>query len=126
MSIITVASPDKISISLFISFMRFCLGKVYTIGTMQSLMSKEDIDKYIESMVSTSDKILFSYYAKKKISVDPIQVIPEKLMAVSDLVVWMDLFSTDWKVLKDTAGIAPTYNDRWKKNIEKYNFSSAS
>jgi hypothetical protein len=106
--------------------MRFCLGKVYTIGTMQSLMSKEDIDKYIESMVSTSDKILFSYYAKKKISVDPIQVIPEKLMAVSDLVVWMDLFSTDWKVLKDTAGIAPTYNDRWKKNIEKYNFSSAS
>jgi len=121
MPVITIASPDKLSISAFISFMRFCLGKEYKIGTLQSLQTKEDVEKYVETMVSSTDKVLFSYYAKRKINIDPVQVIPQKLMGMSDMVVWMDMFSVEWKILKDKSNQASSYLDRWKKNIEKMN-----
>jgi len=119
MAIITVASPDKLSISMFISFMRFCLGNDHKIGALQSLQTVEDIEKYIENHISTTDKVIFSYYAKRKINIDPLLVIPKKLMEISEMVIWIDLFSTEWKVLKDMFNQAPILSDRWKKNMEK-------
>jgi hypothetical protein len=121
MSIITVASPDKISISMFLSFMKFCLVKDYLVGATHSLMLKEEIETYIKSIMGKSDKVLFSYYAKKKINVDPMLVIPEGLLVASDMVIWINLYSTEWVVVKDASNQAPYYIDRWNKNIERHN-----
>jgi hypothetical protein len=120
--IVTIVSPDKISISMFLSYMKFCLGKDHKIGMIQSLWCRDSIDKFIDENLKKNDKFLFSYYAKslKQVSKDDLlKIIPDKLMCISDLVVWMDLFSTDWVVLKDTGNIAPSLIERWKKNINK-------
>lgn len=119
---VTVASPDKISISMFLSYMKFCLGKDYMIGMIQSIWSKESIDQYAEDYLKKTDKLLFSYYVKTKVggsNEDLIKMIPEKLVAASDLVVWINLLSTDWVVLKDLNNQAPALIDRWNKNINK-------
>jgi bifunctional ADP-heptose synthase (sugar kinase/adenylyltransferase) len=117
--IITIASPDKLSISMFLSFMRFCLGKEFTTAMTQSLWSPEALYTFIDESLKKTDKLLFSYYAKGKIKVDPLKVIPEKFITVSDIVVWMDLYSTDWNLIKDTSSQTPVLLDRWKKNIAK-------
>jgi hypothetical protein len=115
--IITIASPDKLSISMFLSFMRFCLGKEFITAMTQSLWSPEALNKFIDESMKKTDKLLFSYYAKGK--TDPLKTIPEKFIIVSDVVVWMGLYSTDWNLIKDTSSQTPVLLDRWKKNIAK-------
>jgi bifunctional ADP-heptose synthase (sugar kinase/adenylyltransferase) len=122
--VITIASPDKISISMFLSFMRFCLGKEYVTAISQSLWSKDSLEDFIEKSLKKTDKLLFSYYAKGKINKDPLTVIPEKFIAVSDVVIWMDLYSTEWKIIKDTSSQTPVFMDRWNKNMAKMNSGS--
>ena len=117
--VITIASPDKISISMFLSFMRFCLGKEFQTAVSQSLWSPEAINDFIDESLKKTDKLLFSYYVKVKNKADPLKVIPEKFIAVSDIVVWMDLYSTDWKIIKSTSSQTLVLMDRWKQNIAK-------
>ena len=119
--LVTIASPDKISISMFLSFMRFCLGKDYGIGTTHSLMTKTELETYVNNLLSSADKFLFSYYAKKGINIDPLKIVPEKLISISNMVIWINLYSIDWFVLKDDSNQAPYYIDRWKKNMDKLN-----
>lgn len=117
--VITIASPDKISISMFLSFMRFCLGKEFQTAVTQSLWSPEALNDFIDESLKKTDKLLFSYYAKGKNKIDPIKVIPEKFIEVSDIVVWMDLYSTDWKIIKDNSSQTLVLLDRWNQNITK-------
>lgn len=119
---VTIASPDKISLSLCTSYLKFCLGKEYHQGETHSLMTPEALKVYTEGCLKRSEKYIFSYYAKKKINAEPLKVVPEILINNSDLVIWMNLYSMDWVILKDTSNQAPYYYDRWKKNIEKFNF----
>ena len=119
MNIVTVASPDKLSISLVVSFLRHCLGKEYIVSSMNSLMDKDNCSKYIDSVMTKYDKILIGYYAKRKINMDPLVVLPGRLIEVSSLVVWLELYSMDWKVLKDEYGVSAGYVDRWKRNLDK-------
>lgn len=121
---ITISSPDKISISMFLSFMRFCLGKDYKIVTLHSLMSKESLEQFIQYNMDKFEKTLFSYYAKGKAKFDPKIIIPDKLMDISDMVIWMNLYSIEWVVLKDVSNQASYYVDRWNKNMAKMNFNS--
>jgi len=118
---VTIASPDKISISTFVSFMRFCLGKEYSLVETYSLMSQEALKSYIEGYLKKSEKLIISFYAKNKASMDPLKIIPETLIDSSDLVVWMDLYSMEWVIIKDSSNQAPYYVDRWKMNMEKLN-----
>lgn len=121
--VVTVVSPDKISISMFLSYMKFRLGKEYMIGMIQSIWSKESIDLYVEDFLKKTDKLLFSYYVKSKVTAtsneDLLKIIPEKLVLGSNLIVWMGQFSTTWVVLKDKNNQAPEYIDRWNQNISK-------
>jgi hypothetical protein len=119
MAIISVISPDKISIAMFLSFMKFCLGKEYKTGAIHSLMTKEEIENYISSLMSNSDKVIFSYYAKRQKNADPLKITPSKIIDVSNMIIWINLYSTEWVVLKDDANQAPYYIDRWNKNMEK-------
>ena len=120
MAIFSIGSPDKISIAMFLSFMKFCLGKGYKVGALHSLMGKEEIENYINGLTEGTDQVLFSYYAKRQVNVDPMKIIPESLLSVSTMVIWVNLYSTDWVVVKDPASQAPYYIDRWNKNMDKF------
>lgn len=119
MHIVTIASPDKISITAFLSFIRSCLGKGYTKGSLHALMSEESISTYIDGFMEGNDKIVFSYYAKGKINKDPLIAIPKKLQEVSSLLVWMDLYSMEWRVIKDLDNVSVGYIDRWTRNLQR-------
>jgi hypothetical protein len=116
--VITVASPDKISISMFLSFMKFCLGKEFSTAMTQSLWSPEDINKFIEESLKKTNKLLFSYFVRGKNNKDP-KAIPAKFIEVSDIVVWMDQYSTDWNIIKNNSSQTLVLQDRWKQNIAK-------
>jgi hypothetical protein len=88
-------------------------------GAAHSLMTDEAVNLFIDDLLKKGDKILISYYAKKQINKDPVTVIPEKILNVSNLVIWMELYSTDWKIVKDPDNIASQFQGRWKMNIEK-------
>jgi len=125
--VITIASPDKLSISMFLSYMRFCYKNDCKIGAIQSLWTLESINKYVDELLKTPDfnNVLFSFYAKRKVNVEPKEVVPLKLVEVSDMIVWMDLYSVEWKVLKDTLNQAPSLLERWKKNMSKIGGSNS-
>jgi hypothetical protein len=122
--ILTVASPDKLSINMFLSFMKFYLGqtwKDHVIGDMHNLMSQESVDLYLKSLLEGRTNVIITYYAKKCINKDPVQVIPSKLIEASNTVFWFDLYATEYRVVKDTAGLDGMIAVRWKANIEKMN-----
>jgi hypothetical protein len=123
MKIVTVGSPDRVSIASFLSFMRHSLGKDYAFGEIHSLMSIEETANYIDGLRGIREKILFSYYAKRAINVDPVKVIPVQLMEASDFVVWMDLYSMDWKILKDVLEESGPLLERWKANLSRMSVS---
>jgi hypothetical protein len=99
--------------------MRHFLGKEYAIGEIHSLMSEEAVIKYIEGLMEIREFILFSYYAKRMVNKDPLTIIPPKLLEVSDLLVWMDLYTMDWKVIKDAQNESGPLLARWKANINR-------
>jgi hypothetical protein len=120
MKIVSVVSPDKVSISAFLSFMRFCLGRDHILGEVHHLMSTEEVTQYINDLLGISDKILFSYYCSKTVNTsDPVKIMPVRLYEVSDLVVWMDLYSMDWKIIKDVPGGSEALLNRWKANLSR-------
>lgn len=118
---ITIAGPDKIALAIFMDFLRHCLGNTYMPVMLHSLMSKESLVQVINDAIEEKDTIIFSYYARRKVNIDPLTCIPEKLMTISNAVVWFDLYATDFKLLKDESGFEITFRDRWKKNIERIN-----
>jgi hypothetical protein len=119
MKIISIVSPDRLSIASFLSFMRHHLGKDYVFGELHNLMSEEAIVNYITDLITLKETVIFSYYAKKQINVDPMKVIPSKLLEVSDLLVWIDLYTMDWKVIKDTENVSGSFLTSWSANISR-------
>jgi hypothetical protein len=120
MKVVTIISPDKVSIAAFLSFMKFCLGNEYVLGEVHHLMSPEEATKYVNDVLEISEKALFSYYCSKTvINSDPMKIMPVRLFEVSDLVVWMGLYSMDWKIIKDVPGGSGALLDRWKANLSR-------
>lgn len=116
---ITISGPDKVSLATFMDFLKFCLGSAYVPVMLHSLMSKECINNLIENAIAETENLIFSYYAKRRINVDPMKVIPEKLLEVSEAVIWFDLYSVDFKLIKDDVGFEAAYKERWKQNIAR-------
>lgn len=122
MKVITICSPDKISLNMCISFLTRRLGKSYQIGDLHSLMSKESIESYINDFFNKNgNKAIFSYYAKRKINVDPKTTVPERLQEVSDVVVWFKLYSTEMMIIKDESGFQNLFEKDWNTAVERLN-----
>ena len=119
MKIITIGSPDKLAINMFVSFLSSSVGATYIVSPMHSLMSVESRDIYIKDITEKNKKVIFSYYAKKTANNDPEKVIPKNLIEMSDAVVWFNLYSTAMSIVKDECGFSNLYYERWKKNIER-------
>jgi len=121
MNYIVVASPDKLSISMFIRFLRTNFKK-HMIGEMHNLMSDENIKNYIENFSSLYPQGIISYYALKKINTDLLKVIPTMIQKWADVVVWFDLYSVEMNVIKDKDAIfSGMFQDKWKQFNAQFN-----
>lgn len=121
MKVITVASPDKISLNMFVNFLVICLNKEYVLGNVHSLMTEDSVENYALGFLERNPKAIFCYYAKKKINQSPQKVIPKKLTEISDAVVWFDLYATKFTLVKDECKFAEAFTDSWGKHLEKLN-----
>jgi hypothetical protein len=112
---ITIASPDKISIKSFISYIKFTVGSQYQVIELHHLMTPESIEMAIESL-NPDKEYLISYYSNKKTQKEN---IPAKITEISDFLVWMDLYSNEWVILKDPTEKGKSYKIRWDMNMKK-------
>ena len=117
--VVTIASPDKTSIAMFLSFLRKNLGRGHIIGETHSLMSEESLSDYVDSLLKINSKVIFTFYAKRKINIDPIKCIPQKLINLSDTVVWFNLYETSYKLIKDSIEFDKLFLDTWNKNLKQ-------
>lgn len=115
--IVTISSPDKLSISMYLSFLMRNIGSGHAVGEVHSLMSEESVNSFIEGYLQDHPKAVFTYYAKRRVNVDPVSVIPSKLMEVSDAVVWFNLYETSYTLLKDSIGFDGLLLDTWNKQL---------
>ena len=115
--IVTIASSDKLSIAMFLSFLMKNLGRDYRIGECHSFMTPESLAACVESLLKMNkDKVVFTYFAKKK---NHESCIPENLIKTSDAVIWFSQYETSYKVLKDTVGFNDLFLDTWNKNLKQ-------
>ena len=121
MKYIAICSPDKISLNMFVSFLRAVLLQGYAVGEVHSLMQQEAVAGYIANFKKEYEKGIFTYYAKRVVNIDPLTILPGALMDACEVVIWFDLYSTDPKVLKDTEDFMRLVTGRWKANIERMN-----
>lgn len=124
--IISIISPDKLSITMCISYLKVVYGQNLTMACLNYLMSPEEISTKINQVVEpkllNSDiNGLLTYYTRKVKDKDPKSYLPAGLESVSDLIVWIDLYSTAWVILKDAQNQGQALMDRWTRNIEKFN-----
>jgi len=114
---ITVASPDKISLSMYTDFLMKNIGGGYQVGYSHYLMTVESVGLYLDEF-SKIDKGILRYYANKKLK-DPAGAIPSRLIEASSSVVWFHLYSTDAIIVKDEGGLIAVLGDLWKAHLVK-------
>lgn len=117
MNSILIGSPDKISLNNFVKFLKRSLSE-YRIGVMHSLMSAESVKLYMEDFLKINQKALFTYYAKRKINIDPLVCIPKEAQERADVIIWFNLYSTEPKIIKDPDGVLKLAIEDWNKYID--------
>jgi len=118
--IITIASSDNITLSMFIDFYKTLYAPDLKVLILNCLYSSDVISKNLKEALKMSVKrrtVLITYKLKiqtKEISSD--------LIEASDLMIKFDIYSTEPEIIKtNDPTITSIIIDRWKKNIEKFN-----
>jgi hypothetical protein len=117
MNCILIGSPDKISLNNFVKFLKKSLNE-YRIGVMHSLMSANSVRLYMEDFLEKNPKAMFTYYAKRKVGIDPLTCFPTYAQERADVVIWFDLYSTEPKLVKDRFNVMKQTIKDWNKYIE--------
>lgn len=120
-NVISVASPDKLSLAMFLDFLKHVLGREWVFGDTHNLMTAESFEAYLTGFLKNYPRAVISYYAKRQINIDPLKAIPQKIIDSSEAVVWFKLYSTEPVFLKDTCGFELSIGQRWKLNVERLN-----
>lgn len=115
---ITVVSPDKISLSMYTEFLMRSLGGGYHTGYCHFLMTPENLDSYLNEFRVTYEKSLLRYFADRKFK-EPEGAVPSRLIADSSAVVWFPLYGTDAIIVKDEGGIIAALQDKWKEAVAR-------
>jgi hypothetical protein len=116
---IVVASPDKISLRMFMEFFRTHIDKNIPFANANSLMLENDLKLFLKDYSTKYPEGLVSYYAKRKINLDSQLAIPLVMREWADVVLWFDLYSTEIKVVKDVIHFMGINENLWKQYIEK-------
>jgi len=112
----TVASPDKISLSMYTDFLMKNIGGGYQIGYCHYLMTDESISSYLGGFVKVYEKGLMRYYADKR---SKAPAIPNMLIEASQSVVWFPLYATECIIVKDEGGFIAALADNWKATLKQ-------
>lgn len=116
---IVVAGPDKMALTSFLGYLGRFVGHGYTLGAMQSLMTPDAVQVFLDRLAPIP-RWITSYYARRKINVpDPISVLPAGLVDRADTIFWFNLYDTIPTVLKQApeSTVITTIIDSWKKRI---------
>ena len=123
--ILTVVSPDKLSISMFMDFFKtiYLSDKNHVIHDLISLYSDQiqtEIIKGFRKEYPETTWVLIKYKLKK---LDPNKyVVPEYIKENSDYLLKFDRYSTEPEIIKPLDdNFFTEVTQRWKKNIEKFN-----
>ena len=116
MNIVLIGSPDKISLNNFVRFLKKSL-KEYRIGAMHSLMSPESVRLYVDDFLKQYPKAIFTYYAKRKVNIDPLWCFPTYAQERAHVIIWFDLYSTEPQLVKDRFNVMKQAIDDWNKYI---------
>jgi AAA+ ATPase superfamily predicted ATPase len=118
MHIISIASPDRISIRTFISYIKFSKGEHYKDIKLHYLMTSENIEQVLKEISEgPDDDYIVSYYLKNRARA--LDRVPKKLKEISDLLVFIDVYSMDWNILKDLKEEGVSLKVRWDMNMKK-------
>jgi len=117
--ITTIASSDKLTLSMFSDFYKTLYSPDMRLIDLSCLYS-EDILKTklneISEMANSGRDIFIKFKMKPQT-----KVIPPLLIEKSDLLIKFDIYSTVPEVIKDFGPETENLLNRWKMNIEKFN-----
>jgi hypothetical protein len=120
--ILTIVSPDKTSLSMFIDFYKAIYDENVKIFIFNSLFSKEVTENKLNEILKVEEEnqnlkiIIYKIKPKTKI-------IPENILKASSAVIKFDIYSYTPEVLKneDPGDQIQAILDRWNFNMEKLN-----
>jgi len=117
--VITIASSDKLTLSMFSDFYKTLYSPDIRLIDLSCLYSEDILEAKINeiSEMAKSGRDIFIKYKMKPQT----KVIPTLLIDKSDLLVKFDIFSTVPEVIKDFGPETENLLNRWKMNIEKFN-----
>ena len=120
MNVITIISPDKLSMSMFCDFYRsaFIGEKLYKILDMNCLNSSKAQELIVLDFFK-NNKDLSEVIVKYKIKSQTKLQIPKALEDVSNYIVKFDIFSTHPELIKDSDQKGKGIVERWATNISK-------
>lgn len=118
----TLISPDRLSINMYLAFMqKHQAGKICFLN---AIIPREETEAKIDAVMSNMNSpqgIMFTYYIKKAKDMVPLNCLPDKLKNISELIVWIDLYSTEWVILKDKNNQGPALLAEWNKRVNIMN-----
>ena len=127
MKIITIASPDKITQSMFSDFCKKRNeGRAILVLELNSLFSldvqKKALDEAVDYVNSHSDNDSAYILIKYKIKQKPELFLNEYITGLSDYILKFDLFSTHPEIIKDQDGDkALILTNGWREYIDHLN-----
>ena len=117
--IVTIASSDKLTLSMFSDFYKNIYSPDVKIIDLTCLYSSDIISSKMEELIElskTGRSILIKYKIKTQTKIiDPI------ILEKSDLVIKFDIYSTEPELIKGLSPDTESMLNRWKMNIEKFN-----
>jgi len=118
--IITLVSPDKLTLSMFADFYKSCFCSTVEILDLNNLYSREAQDQFMDELLRRdNDRAAFLIKYKTKKSPEEIQV-PESLVEGSSYMLTFEMLSMEPGIIRQAK---PEYLEevlkRWKMNIER-------
>jgi len=117
--IITIASSDKLTLSMFGDFYKSLYSLDIKMIDLNCLYSEDVLAIKIKEILEIGRKgrDIFIRYKMKTQTKEISPILIEK----SDLLIKFDIFSTEPEIIKGCGSNTSIIIDRWKKNIEQIN-----
>jgi len=131
--IITLISPDNLTMNMFFDFYRtlYSEGREISLIPLNNLLSQQQKESIIEDIEENikidKDLIFIPVKIPKNVSgiKEPVledhyrNMIPQKLLDVSSYVIAFDIYSVTPVVVKDRIGNSLEIIQRWERNLNK-------
>lgn len=122
MKIITIISPDKLSMSMFCDFYKsiYVGGYSLEIIDLNCIFSKEILNIKFNEFIDLHkkiDNVIIKYKTKSRSVIS----LPSDIERCSNYIIKFDIFSTYPEILKDYDDQGKLITERWNTNITNMN-----